>query len=112
MSNGQDKIKEIAAQLQRLQVQETELLQRLERLSEADSHTSRSPVTTRGFAIGDLAQMKKPRPLQAKKGAITKIGIGADCITLLTKNGSKTVRASFNLIRVNQLKLMSQLKHG
>ena len=78
MNNEQDEIKDIAAQLQRLQTQETELLQRLERLIEADSNASRCPDATRGFKADDLVQMKNPRPLQAKKGTIMKIGVGTD----------------------------------
>jgi hypothetical protein len=100
MNNEQDEIKDIVAQLQRLQIQETELLQRLERLSEVDGNTSRSPNATRGFEIGDLVQIKNPRPLQAKKGVIIRIGVGTDRITVQAKNGSKIVRASFNLSHI------------
>jgi hypothetical protein len=49
MDNERDEIKDIVAQLKRLQIQETELFQRLEQLSEADRNPSRSPDTTRGF---------------------------------------------------------------
>ena len=101
MNNEQDEIKDIAAQLQRLQIQETELLQRLERLSEADSNTLRSPDATRGFTIGDLA-LTNPRPLQAKKGTIMRIGADTDQITVRAKKGSKTVQSSFNVRHVEQ----------
>jgi hypothetical protein len=89
--------------LKRLQIQETELLLRLEQLSEADRNPSRSPDTTRGFVIGDLVQTKNPRPLQAKKGTITKIGVATDRITVQAKNGSKIVRASSNTFHIEQL---------
>jgi hypothetical protein len=82
MDNERDEIKDIVAQLKRLQIQETELLQRLEQLSEADRNPSRSPDTTRGFVIDDLVQMKSPRPLQAKKGTTMKIGVGTDRIAV------------------------------
>jgi hypothetical protein len=52
MDNERDEIKDIVAQLKRLQIQKTELLQRLEQLSQADRNPSRSPDTTRGFVIG------------------------------------------------------------
>jgi hypothetical protein len=101
MSSGQDEIKNIVAQLQRLQIQESELLQRLERLSEADSPTvARSPTPAREFRIGDLVQIKNPKPFQIKKGNIIRIGAGTDRITVQSR-GSKVVRASFNLIHID-----------
>jgi hypothetical protein len=104
MNNGQDEIKEIVAQLQRLQIQETELLLRLERLSETDSQTFGSPTRTqssREFRIGDLVKIKNPKPFQIKKGTIIKIGIGTNRITVQSTNGSKIVRAPSNLIHIN-----------
>jgi hypothetical protein len=105
MSNAQDEIKEIVAKLQQIQIQETELLQRLERLSITDSLTSGSPTTrtqtSREFRIGDLVQVKNPKPFQIKKGHIIKIGAGTNRITVQSKNGSKIVRAPSNLIHIN-----------
>jgi hypothetical protein len=104
MSNRQDEIKDIVAQLQRLQLQETELLQRLERLNDTDSHTARLPATqqiTREFEIGDLVEVKNPRPFQQKKGIIIRIGAGTNRITVQAKNGSKIVRAPSNLVHIN-----------
>ena len=100
MNNERDEIKVIVAQLKQLQIQETELLQRLEQLNEADSNPSRSPDATRCFSIGDLVQTKNPRPLQAKKGTIIKIGVPTDRITIQAKNGSKIVRASSNIFHI------------
>jgi hypothetical protein len=97
MSNVQDDIKHIVAQLKQLQIQESDLLLRLERLTEANSQASEPLVTTRAFAIGDLVQIKNPRPLQAKKGKIVRIGVDTDRITVEAKNGSKIIRASANL---------------
>jgi hypothetical protein len=101
MSNEQDEIKNIVAQLQRLQIQESELLQRLERLSEDNSHIAASPTPTRDFRIGDLVQIKNPKPFQIKKGNIIRIGTDTDRITVQSRNGSKVVRASFNLIHLD-----------
>ena len=100
MSNEQDEIKEIVAQLKHLQIQQTKLLQRLERLSETDDQTTATPSPTREFRIGDLVQIKNPKPLQIKKGTIIKIGVSTDRITVQSKNGSKIVRASFNLVHL------------
>jgi hypothetical protein len=102
MSNEQDEIKNIVAQLKRLQIQESELLQRLERLSEADTNTGASPTPIREFRIGDLVQIKNPKPFQIKKGIIVRIGIDTDRITVQSRNGSsKIIRASFNLIHID-----------
>ena len=100
MSDEQDEIRYIIAQLKRLQIQESELIRRLELLTEADdqpSSTTLPRTTTRDFRIGDLVQIKNPRPFQFKQGTVIRIGVGTDRITVQTKNGSKIVRASFNL---------------
>jgi hypothetical protein len=97
MSNRNDEIQDIVSQLQRLQIQESELLQRLERLSEADSHTAGSPTQTWDFRIGDLVQINNPKPFQIRKGNIIRIGADTDRITVQSRNGSKVVRASSNL---------------
>ncbi len=71
MSNGpDDEIRNIVSQLQRLQIQEAELLERLDRLSEADRHASGPPITTREFVIGDVVKIRnkghfKPREVQS-----------------------------------------------
>jgi hypothetical protein len=96
MNNGLDEVKDIVAQLQQLQIRESELLQRLERLSEAET-----PTVPRVFAIGDLVIIKNPRPLQSNQGKIIKIGAGTNRITVQTKNGSKIVRAPFNLVHLD-----------
>jgi hypothetical protein len=101
MSNGQDETEGIVAQSQSLQIRESELLQRLERLNEANRNTSGTPIATRVFVIGDLVRIKNPRPLQAKQGTVIRIGVDTDRITVQTKNGSKIVRASYNLTHIN-----------
>jgi hypothetical protein len=106
MSNAQDEIKEILAKLRQIQISETELLQRLEQLSVSDTTTLGSPSTTRTqttreFRIGDLVQVKNPKPFQIKKGHIIRIGADTNRITVQSKNGSKIVRAPSNLIHIN-----------
>jgi hypothetical protein len=98
MTDGQEEIKNIVAQLQRLQIQESELLQRLDRAIETESRASGAP---REFQIGDLVQIKNPKPFQARQGTIVKIGIGTNRITVQARNGSKVVRASFNLRHID-----------
>ena len=102
MSNKQqDEIRDIVTQLQCLHLQESELLKRLERLNKADIYASNTPITTREFVIGDVVQIKNPRPLQAKKGTIIRIGIDTNRITVQAKNGSKIIRAPFNLAHIS-----------
>ncbi len=99
--NTQDKIGNIVAELQRLQIQESQLLQRLDRLNELNSSNAAvPPSTSRVFAIGDLVKIKKPRPLQARQGTIIRIG-DTNRITVLARNGTKIIRAPFNLIHVD-----------
>jgi hypothetical protein len=99
VSDEQDEIRCIVAQLKRLQMQESELMRRLELLTEADDQppSAALPRTTRDFGIGDLVQTNNPRPFPSKQGTVTRTGVGADRITVQTKNGSKIVRASFDL---------------
>jgi transcription elongation factor len=103
MSNEQD-IKDIVAQLDRLQIQQSELLQRLDQLvgsGESNNATARSVQSvqseiTREFAIGDRVRIRNPGLLQAVRGTIIKIG--ASRITVQARNGNKIVRAPKNLI--------------
>ncbi len=98
----QDEIRDIVTQLQRLHLQESELLKRLERLNKADNYASDTHViTAQEFVIGDVVQIKNPRPLQAKKGTIIRIGIDTNRITVQAKNGSKIIRAPFNLAHIS-----------
>lgn len=97
MSNNDSEKKKIVEALKKLNVQETELLERLERLSLAETSVSSVP-TARGFAIGDEVHIRNPNPFQAKKGKIIKIGTR---ITVLAANGSKVVRAPHNLIIIS-----------
>ena len=91
MSKEQE-VKDIIAQLQRLQLDQATLISRLERLSENVPNTFSD--ATREFAVGDRVQIKNPGVLQVAKGTIVRIGAR---ITVLTDNNKKVVRASKNL---------------
>jgi hypothetical protein len=94
MSSEED-IKEAIAQLQRLQIHQSELLQHLGQLRKRGENTAaRQPDTTRGFAIEDFAmgnkvRIKNPGLFQSTRGTIIKIGI--ICITVQAQNGTKIV---------------------
>ena len=106
MRNEQE-IAEIVIQLQRLQLQQSELLHRLAQSGEnsgENNNTAQQASTTRAappasapseFAIGDQVRIANPNRFQANKGRIIKIG---DRITVITKNGTKIQRAAKNLI--------------
>ena len=104
MSSEQDDLQDIVAQLQRLQIEQSRLLDRIDRLSERNHDAARGdrPAdATRPFAIGDLVRINNPRPLQAKKGKIIRIGVETNRITVETKNGSKIIRAPSNLTHLD-----------
>ena len=98
MSNREDDIKDIVAQLQRLQIEQTALIQRIERLTEG---TPGTPNAARPFAVGDLVWILNPRRLQANKGTIIRIGLETDRITVQARGGSKIIRASANLAHID-----------
>ncbi len=103
-----DDVGDLIAQLTRLQVQQTDLLARLERATDSSirfEQGTREPTAvandvsvteeTAAFAIGDRVKIKNPNPFQANKGAITKIG---KRITVTTASGQKIVRAAKNIV--------------
>ena len=104
MRNEQE-IAEIVIQLQRLQLQQSELLHRLTQVDEENNdnaakqasppRASRSANAPREFAIGDKVRIVNPNRFQPKKGTIIKIG---DRITVLAKNGTKVYRVTKNLL--------------
>ena len=104
MSNGQE-ITDIVVQLQRLQLQQSVLLQRITQLSgdnnnnaeENNKNTAEPASTHREFAIGDQVRITNPKPFQPNNGRINKIG---DRITALAKNGAKIHHAAKNLAHV------------
>ncbi len=98
MNNDQE-IKDIIAQLQQLQIQESELLQQLEQLSEGNNNNNNAqqqPPVTRELTIGDHVRIKNPRFLQADSGTISKIT--AKRITVLTQEGSSIIRSHKNIV--------------
>jgi hypothetical protein len=104
MSSEQD-VEDIIAQLQRLQLEQTELLLQLARANGARNAARREsrratgnvvpPDATREFAIGDRVEIKNPGRFQASGGTIVKIGTSR--ITVQTVSGSKILRAPKNL---------------
>jgi hypothetical protein len=101
MNNNGHEIQQIVAQLKKLQLRESDPLQRLEVLNEENNIAVPVTSSRRAFAIGDRVGIKNPRPLQAKKGTIVKIGTNTNRITVLAKNGSKIVRAPINLVHID-----------
>jgi transcription antitermination factor NusG len=99
MSNDEDIIKDIIAQLQSLQLQQAALIQRLERVSGSQDNGIPTRTTTvqvtRELAVGDRVRINNPGPFQATRGTITKIGNSR--ITVQARNGTKISRAPKNL---------------
>jgi hypothetical protein len=94
-------IKDIVEQLQRLQLQQDDLLARLHRASlspnsgQAKTRATRVPPdAARAFAIGDNVKVRNPRAFQANIGKI--VSIGRSCIIIETSNGSRIIRAPHN----------------
>ena len=101
MSNRQE-IEGLIEQLKGLQLQQTAVLDRLQRLAENDigsnvpGDTAESTEPPIEFALGDRVRIKNPRPFQQAIGIITKIGTSR--ITVTTKNGTEIQRAASNLV--------------
>jgi hypothetical protein len=83
--NNNNEIENIILQLKSLQLQQTELLVRLERARETETGTNRTSSgtntartnvisETREFTIGDRVRIKNPNRFQADRGTIVKIG--------------------------------------
>ena len=111
MNNDGQKVKDIIDQLQRLQIEQTALLTRLEQATEGATRTSenddappaRAGSTTRELAIGDRVIVRNPRRLQITKGTIIKINLLTDRYTVRDSNGLlPVVRSRNNLIRDEQ----------
>jgi hypothetical protein len=97
MSN--DEVQDLIRQLKNLQLQQTELLVRLERAKGDEARAGvydEEESGTQKLAIGDKVRIKNPTRFQADQGVITKIG--PNRVTVHTKTGSKILRAPKNLI--------------
>jgi hypothetical protein len=101
MSNKKDEIQTIVAQLLRLQIDETELLRRLEELNEIEERTSGSSNVARAFAVGDLVRIKNPRYLQADRGKIVLINTKTNRISVRPKKGIDISRIPANLSHID-----------
>jgi hypothetical protein len=97
MSNEQD-IKDIVEQLERLQIRQIALVQRLARLTNSGTNntTTEQSNTAHVFAVGDHVQITNPGLRQAGRGIIT--NIGNSCITVQDRNRTKILRAPENLV--------------
>ena len=102
--NNDKELEDIVTQLKRLQIQQTELIARLEQLNEGkrsvtqEKDTKPAPtIARRTFKIGDQVRIRNPGLLQANYGIIVKIKSNTDRITVQAKNGSKIVRAAKNV---------------
>jgi hypothetical protein len=87
-------IQDIVNQLERLQIQQSDLLQRLGRLSKSkdnDNNATPLPISTvaRAFAVGGRVRIRNPGHLQPVRGTV--IQIGRTRITVESRNGTKIV---------------------
>ena len=115
-ADNTQEIQDIVTQLQELQLQESELIERLAQLSDGVSHddthtntavTPTPQINTRPtrddilirdstLVIGSRVQIKNPRFLQPIEGVVTKITNKR--VTVQAPNGSTVVRAHKNII--------------
>jgi hypothetical protein len=124
--NRRDEVQDLIIQLQDLQLQQTELLIRLQRArhnetrttaghdnnTDGDNTRTRAPQeqidepdqvpiedTTRPFAVGDKVRIKNPNRFQSNQGVITKVN--ANRINVRTPSGKNILRAHKNIERSN-----------
>jgi hypothetical protein len=94
-----DRVQELIAQLNQLQLQQTALLQRLDTAISNETTLSgdigQEAQEPTGFAIGDNVTIKNPNPFQSNEGTITKLGKRR--VTVTTPTGQKILRAPKNL---------------
>jgi hypothetical protein len=105
-----DDVKDLISQLTRLQLQQTDLLARLDTAvqvqtaligtsDEAEPFAQAAFIEsepTRNLEIGDKVTISNPNLFQANEGTITKIG--KKRITVTTASGQKIVRAPKNIL--------------
>ena len=92
--DNSDEIQQLIDQLRRLQLQQNELITRLERAR--GNERQDSPRARRELAIGDKVRIKNPGPFQANKGTVHKIGESR--VTVRTASGTKILRAHKNIV--------------
>ncbi len=94
-----DRVQELIAQLNQLQLQQTALLQRLDTAISNETtlygDIGQEAQEPRGFAISDNVTIKNPNPFQSNEGTITKIGKRR--VTVTTPKGQKILRDPKNL---------------
>jgi len=104
-----NEVQELIQQLKELQLQQADIIARLEEAREKENktevggqvtadQTNTTPATvieTREIAIGDKVNIKNPNPFQQDNGTVIKIGKSR--ITVQTRTGGKILRAAKNL---------------
>ena len=106
-----EEINNIISEFQRLQLQQTILLNRLQQLDTGatrggTSNTTRrttpaaSPATARALAVGDRVKVRNPNLFQATSGTIEKIG--SKRVTVRGTDGKPIHRAPKNLQRYDE----------
>ena len=100
-----NEIRDIVEQLQRLQIQQASLVDRLSRAAETlpnvvndepDNRRARIPTDNpRQFAIGDRVRINNPRILQQPTGTVIRITEAR--MTVQTSNGGTVTRTPKNL---------------
>jgi hypothetical protein len=104
-----DEVQGLIEELKQLNVQQSEVLTRLEKAREKEEKKEVGQTATaqvdqtkeeltheiRDFAVGQEVRIKNPNFLQTDRGTITKIGQSR--ITVQTKSGSKIQRAPKNI---------------
>ena len=104
-----NKVLEIIQRLKALQLQQAELIVRLEEARERENKkgvdvqitvdqvtdTPATVIETREIAIGDRVKIRNPNPFQQDNGTVIKVGKSR--ITVQTKTGGKILRAAKNL---------------
>jgi hypothetical protein len=98
MNNDNDDIvQDLITRLNQLQVEQTELLVRLERQQRRDRERAGALPVAREFAIGDRVRIRNPNRHQATRGTITKIGTTRITVTSLCGR-EKVIREPKNLV--------------
>ena len=104
-----NEVQEIIQRLKALQLQQAELIVRLEEARERENKkgvdvqitvdqvtdTPATVIETREIAIGDRVKIRNPNPFQQDNGTVIKVGKSR--ITVQTKTGGKILRAAKNL---------------
>ena len=103
-NNNDQEIAAVIAQLERLTLQQSELIQRLSQLHRGNPNLTPTPtvippIAAQEFVIGDRVRITNPGRFQTNTGIVHKIG--SNRITVETSSGTKIIRAAKNLVHHN-----------